>query len=187
MIKIAAFLLMCALSARAGVPSQPRVYSTGFSIVIKLGAELYSALPANYSGQLDSQTIALQPQDLPVLAPVSTTDQTRAVRQVCLSAGFIDMVNHICHAKAIDRIEKGYFDRYVKNLAESCASNPSAQAPNIVNPRYWTVDVMNDQLSYFNQVIGLLTAINLFSSLSWPLHQILRQPCHRGRYNGRNQ
>ena len=83
------------------------------------------------------------------------------MRQVCLSAGFIDMVNHICHAKAIDRIEPGFFDNYVKNLAQLSASDPSASAPKIVNPRYWHDDVMNDQLSYFNQVIGFVMALNL--------------------------
>jgi hypothetical protein len=129
-------------------------------MVLKLAAELYEALPPNYSGQLDSQSVALQPQQLPVVGPVATTEDTRALRQVCLSAGFIDMVNHVCHAKAIDRIEPGYFDTYVKNMAQLCANDPSAQAPNIVNSRYWNDDVMNDQLSYFNQVIGFVTALN---------------------------
>jgi hypothetical protein len=71
------------------------------------------------------------------------------------------MVNHICHAKAIDRIEPGYFDQYVRNVAQLSAGDPQAPAPNIVNPRFWKDDVMNDQLSYFNQVIGFLTAVNL--------------------------
>jgi hypothetical protein len=160
-IKIAIILLTFAFSVRADVLPPPRVYTTGFSIVIKLGGELYAALPANYSEQLDAQAIAFQPQELPVVAPIATIDDKHALRQVCLSAGFIDLVNHICHAKAIDRVEPGYFDQYVKNVAQLCAGDALAQAPNIVNPRYWTDDVMNDQLSYFNQVIGFLTAINL--------------------------
>src|ERR1700683_2801757 len=149
------------LRARAEVVSTPRAYPSGFSIVIKLGDELYEALPANYSEQVAAQAIALQPQDSPVVAPIATPEDKRPIRQVCLSAGFIDLVNHICHAKAIDRIEPGFFDRYVKNVAELFAGDETAQAPNIVNPKYWTDDIINDQLSYFNQVIGLVTAINL--------------------------
>ena len=161
MIRIAVVLLFLAISIRAEVSPQPHTYAAGFSIVIKLGGELYAALPANYSGLIDAQAVALQPQDLPVVAPISTTEDNRAMRQVCLSAGFIDMINHICHAKAIDRIEPGYFDQYVRNVAQQCTGDTPAPAPNIVNPRFWKDDVMNDQLSYFNQVIGFLTAVNL--------------------------
>jgi hypothetical protein len=150
-----------AFSALADDLTPPRVYTTGFSIVIRLAGELYEALPPCYGSQLDAQTVALQPQDLPVVAPISTTEDKHVLRQVCLSAGFIDLVNHICHAKAIDRVQPGYFDTYVKNVSQLYTDDAFAQAPNIVDPRFWTDDVMNDQLSYFNQVIGLLTAINL--------------------------
>ncbi|HEY3853249.1 MAG TPA: hypothetical protein VGO67_02525 [Verrucomicrobiae bacterium] len=161
MIRIAVILLALAFSAKAEILVQPHAYPSGFSVVLKLASELCEALPDCYSGQLNSKAVAFQTQQFPVVAPVTTTEETRATRQVCFSAGFIDMVNHICHAKAIDRIEPGYFDSYVKNLAQLCASDPLAAAPNIVSPRYWKDDVMNDQLSYFNQVIGFVTALNL--------------------------
>lgn len=147
--------------SRADELPLPRVYATGFSIVIKLARDLYLDLPTNWSEHLDAQVVALQPQDFPFVAPVAATDENGALRQVCLSAGLIDMVNHICHAKAIDRIRPGYFDRYAKNVARLCAGGVFAQAPDIVVPRYWAVDVMNDQQSYFNQAICFLTAINL--------------------------
>jgi hypothetical protein len=35
------------------------------------------------------------------------------------------------------------------------------QAPNIVDDRYWTEPVMNDQASFFNQMMGMTMAINL--------------------------
>jgi hypothetical protein len=158
--RVGILLLALSASGLADVASVPQVYPNGFSIVIKIAGELYASLPAKYGAQLDAQTIALQPQELPVVAPVSTTDDNRVLRQVCLSAGFIDVVNHICHAKAIDRIEPGFFDHYVKIMAELYATNPAAAPPNIVKPCFWSEDVMNDQISYFNQAIGLLTAIN---------------------------
>jgi hypothetical protein len=161
MIRIGVILLALAFSAKAELLAQARAYPSGFSVVLKLASELCEALPTCYSGQLNAQPVALQPQQMPVVAPFATTEDARAMRQVCLSSGFIDMVNHICHAKAIDRIEPGFFDKYVKNLAQLCASDASAASPNIVNARYWSDDVMNDQLSYFNQVIGFVTALNL--------------------------
>jgi hypothetical protein len=160
-IRIGIFLLALTLPGFARVAPKSGAYTSNFGVVLRLGGELYEALPPKYGDQLDAQAIALQPQDLPIVAPIATTDDNRVLRQVSLSAGFIDMVNHICHAKAIDRIQPGYFDHYVKNIAQLCSSNDIAAAPAIVEPRFWTPEVMNDQQSYFNQVIGLVTAINL--------------------------
>jgi hypothetical protein len=160
-IRIGLLLLALTLPGFGNVSPESGVYTSSFGVVLRLGGELYDALPPKYGEQLDAQAIALQPQDLPIVAPIATTDDNRVLRQVCLSAGFIDMVNHICHAKAIDRIQPGYFDHYVKNVAQLCSSNAVAPAPAIVEPRFWTLEVMNDQQSYFNQVIGLVTAINL--------------------------
>ena len=78
-------------------------------MAIKLGGELYEALPAKFAGQVEAQTIILQPQDAPVVTPIAITEENRVVRQVSLSAGMIDMINHICHAKAIDRVTARIF------------------------------------------------------------------------------
>ncbi len=159
--KIATILLALAIAAQADDLHPPRVYSTGFSIVIKLARDLCSDLPTNYAAQLDPQVVALQPQNQPVIAPIAATDDNRAIGQVCLSAGLIDLVNHICHAKAIDRIQPGFFDQYAKNVARQCMGDVFAQAPDIVASRFWAIDVMNDQQSYFNQTISFLTAVTL--------------------------
>jgi hypothetical protein len=138
----------------------PRPYPSGFSLVLKLGGELSESLSPKFSKQIDPPQIALQPQDSPVLSPIATTDENKIVRQVAMSAGFIDLINHICHAKAVDHIQPGYFDQYIKNLAEETGGG-IMQAPRIVDARYWTDDVINDQMSYFNQMIGFMMALNL--------------------------
>ena len=81
--------------------------------------------------------------------------------RVVISAGFIDLINHIAHAKAIDRIQPGYFEGYVLNLGRQTASDAPPDLPGMVDPRYWKDDVMNDQMTYFNQMIGMALAINL--------------------------
>lgn len=159
--RVGVLLLAAVLSAAADVNPSVGVYPSGFSRAIKLGGELCEALPQKFADQLSSEVIALQPQDTPVVTPIAVTGDNRVIRQVTLSAGFIDMVNHICHAKAVDRIQPGFFDQYVKNFAQLSVANAAAAPPPIVEPRYWTDDVMNDQLSYFNQMIGLVTAINM--------------------------
>jgi hypothetical protein len=156
-----ALLLLVVLAAAAEVNPPPGTYPSGFSRAIKLGGELCEALPQKFADQLNPEVIALQPQDVPVVTPIAVTGDNKVTRQVILSAGFIDMVNHVCHAKAVDRIQPGFFDQYVKNFAQLSAANIAAPPPPIVEARFWTDDVMNDQLSYFNQMIGLVTAINL--------------------------
>lgn len=161
-VKITAciLLLAMALPLMADVAAPP-VYQSGFSMTIRLGRELSDALPPELREQLDPQVVTLQMQDSPLVAPLTLTEENHVLRQVSLSAGFIDLINHIAHAKAIDRIQPGYFEQYVRNFAALSTSDAAAQPPSIVDPRYWTENVMNDQIGYFNQMISLVMAINL--------------------------
>ncbi|HEY3854427.1 MAG TPA: hypothetical protein VGO67_08555 [Verrucomicrobiae bacterium] len=151
-------LLAVIFNTPCNAAEQSRAYQSGFSIVLKLGGELSEALPDKFGKQIDAPAIALQPQDSPVVSPIATTE-TKLTRQVVMSAGFIDLINHLCHAKAIDHIQPGYFDQYVKNLAAGTGGGVT-QAPNIVEARFWTDNVINDQMSYFNQMIGFMMALN---------------------------
>jgi hypothetical protein len=152
--------LTSVFSAVCNAGEPPRAYESSFTIVLNLGKDLSESLPANFSAIIDPQAIALQAEESPVVAPIVTTEDNSIVRQVALSAGFIDLVNHICHARAADNIEPGFFDRYIKNLAQ-CSDGEMAQPPSIEDPRFWTDDVRNDQRSYFNQMIGFIVAVNL--------------------------
>jgi hypothetical protein len=159
-IQIGALLLAIAFPAMAGVaPSS--VYSSGFSMTIRLGRELSEALPTEFRDQLDPQVVTLQLQDLPLVLPLTVTEENHVLGQVSLSAGFIDLANRVAHAKAIDHVQPGYFAQYVKNFALLSASDATAPPPNIVDARYWTENVMSDQIGYFNQIISLVMAINL--------------------------
>jgi hypothetical protein len=151
-------LIATGLPVRAEVATAP-VYHNGFSATIKLGRELSEALPNDLHDQLDPQVVTLQMEDSPVVAPLTVTEENHVLRQVSLSAGFIDLVNHIAHAKAIDRVQKGYFQQYIRNFA--LLSSGDSTFPNIVEPRYWSEDIMNDQLGYFNQIVSTVMAINL--------------------------
>lgn len=127
-------------------------------MALKLGTELQEALPAKFGTQLDSQPIVLQPQDFPVVSPIATGAAASAQRQVCISAGLISLLNHLCHALAIDHVQPGYFNQYVENF---CRAGPNPTPPEIVDARYWTDDILNDQMSYFNQMVGFIMALNL--------------------------
>src|SRR5208283_2797952 len=136
-------------------------YPSGFSVALDRGGDLYEALPAKFGNQLAPQPVTLQPQDLPQITPIASKNESKVLRQVSVSAGFIDLVNHLAHAKAIDRVQPGFFDQYVQNLARTAGDDSSIQLPVMVDPRFWKDDVLNDQSSYFNQMIGMMVAINL--------------------------
>jgi hypothetical protein len=157
---IAAIFLAGAMAAAADSDAPLRAYPSGFSVALDRGDDLSQALPEKFGKDLAAQPIALQPQDVPQITPIESRDETKVLRQVSVSAGFIDLVNHLSHAKAIDRIQPGFFDQYVQNLARA-ASDDSVQLPVMVDARYWQDDVLNDQASYFNQMIGMMVAINL--------------------------
>jgi hypothetical protein len=158
---VAALFLAAALSAAGDDAAPQRAYPSGFSVALDRGGDLCEGLPAKFGNQFAPQPIALQPQDLPQITPIASRDENKVLRQVSVSAGFIDLVNHLSHAKAIDRIQPGFFDQYVQNMARTAGDDFSVQLPVMVDPRFWKDDVLNDQASYFNQMIGMMVAINL--------------------------
>src|SRR6185436_19418580 len=96
----------------------------------------------------------------PMIRAGEIADEDKPMRAVFVSRGFIDLANRVSHAKAIDRLEKGYYLKYVTVLAES-GDKPLGELPGIRNSRYWTDDIMNAQRSYFNQIVATSIAIKL--------------------------
>jgi len=140
------------------------VYPSGMKVALQIGSDLYDSLDAKYRDKLQAPPICAVSVDAPELAPVEKNDENKALGQIAISVGFVDLINHIAHAKAIDHIQPGYFQQYMSSLASESVSGTPPQAPNIVEDRYWTDDVMNEQASYFNQMMGMTMAINLSHS-----------------------
>jgi hypothetical protein len=158
-IHACAMALAFGVSALGDATPPAHSYTSGFSAAMKIGEGLYEALPEKFGNQIFAQPVALQPQDMPVISPVLTTDESKAEREVSISAGFIDLMNHVAHAKAIDKIQPGFFDAYIRNLSRM--TGEPYVLPDMVDARYWTDDVMDEQISYFNQMMSMLVAINL--------------------------
>jgi hypothetical protein len=158
---VVASCLVLELPGYALTNSTPHVYPSGVQVALQIGSDLYDSLDAKYRNKLQAPAICAVPVDAPELAPVEKNDENKSLGQVFVSVGFVDLINHIAHAKAIDNIEPGYFEQYMSELARETASGTPPEAPSIVEDRYWTDDVMNEQASYFNQMMGMTMAINL--------------------------
>ena len=147
--------------ALAAAGTAAHVYSSDFTQARRLCGDLYETLDPKYQKSLHPEPIKLEAMQAPIIVPVEGADENKSLREVKISAGFIDLINHIAHAKAIDRIQPGYFEQYILNLSRPADNDAPPAPPNMVDNRFWTDDVMNDQASFFNQIIGLTVALNL--------------------------
>lgn len=147
--------------AAAELADEKHSYTSGFSTVLKIGKALNESLAVKAREQIHPQPVTLDLWDMPTVRPADLFEDGRPFGQVLISAGFIDLINHVSHAKAIDKIERGYFQKYILSLAEESGERELKELPNISNPRFWNDDVMNAQLSSFNQMAGMIVAINL--------------------------
>jgi hypothetical protein len=144
----------------AATNSATRVYPSGIDAAVQIGTDLYDSLDAKYRKKLQEPPVCTVPLDAPALAPVERSGESKAGCQVTISVGFVDLINHIAHAKAIDRVQPGFFDQYMTDLAGETATGTTPEARNIVGDRYWTAAIMNEQAGYFNQMMGMTMAIN---------------------------
>jgi hypothetical protein len=136
-------------------------YQTGYSATMKLGTDLFNSLKEKYRSQISTQPISLETDVKPSIKPMEYPDEKEPIRMVFISVGFLDLINHVAHAKAIDKIDPGYFEKYLLDLAEEQGETSLKEPPKIADKRFWTDDIMNEQLSNFNQMTGMLVAMNL--------------------------
>jgi hypothetical protein len=160
---ILSLLLVCALEASGSAPpaAEEFGYKSGYSTMIRLGRDLYNALKPEAKEVISSQPISFQTDATPYVRLLYYDDEPNPVRGVWVSAGFVDLVNNIAHAKAIDRIQKGYFAKYVELLSAEKGDKPLMRLPNDNNPAFWSEDMLNEQLSNFNSIVGMVVAVKL--------------------------
>jgi hypothetical protein len=147
------------LSSLGGASPPIQSYANGFTVALHIGESLYQALPSRLGDQVSPQPVTVLSLEQPMIAPLTRADETGVSHEVSISVGLIDLMNHVSHAKAVDRFEPGYFDRYIKNI--SMDNLDHLNLPDIVEARYWTDNVKNYQMTYFNQMVSVLMAINL--------------------------
>lgn len=133
------------------------------STIMKFGIELYRGLKPEYKPMVHVIPLNIETDVTPFirLEELKSPDLPQPMRSVFISAGFIDLVNNVAHAKAIDKIEKRYFEKYVLSLAEETGEKELHELPNLSNAKYWTQNMLNEQASNFNQIVGVVAGINL--------------------------
>jgi hypothetical protein len=149
------------LAQTTDASASQHTYSTDYNTIKQLGTDLYESLKPSFRAQITQNPIWFVDDARPYIRPFHFESDNNAQNVVYVSKGFIQLVNNIAHAKAIDKFEPGFFNRYLKQLAEDKSGLLVPELENISDAHYWTDDVMNEQMSYFNQIVGVVAAINL--------------------------
>src|SRR5687767_11371247 len=93
------FMALLPISAKAADPAPP-FYKSGYSSVMKLGKDLYSALSPKDQEFVSPQPISIETEVAPTIRLLYFPEEPRPIRGVWISAGFIDLINNIAHAQA---------------------------------------------------------------------------------------
>lgn len=162
-LSLLGFLLLATSLVAQPSTELPTYRRGGFSSINQLGRALFKALKPVYRDQIHFLPVSLETEPLPFvrLEEYKDPDSGKVMRMAFVSVGFIQLINNVAHAKAIDKIEKGFFDKYVALLAQEKGDKFLSPIPNIQNPAYWTDDMMNEQESNFSQMAGILLGIEL--------------------------
>lgn len=136
-------------------------YKSGYTSIEKLGVDLYKALSPKDRALINPRPISIETEAAPYVKMLFYPDDTKPIRGIWISMGFIDLVNHIAHAKAIDTVKKGYFKDYIQRLGKETGKTELQPLPGIENPAYWTDDMLNEQLSNFNSIVGIVAGVEL--------------------------
>lgn len=159
----AAVTMLFCTCANGQNQSPTHTYPSGVKAALQIESDLYNSLDDKYRTKVVAPPEISGSMAERELAKVekSENDMAKALRQASISANFVDFINHVAHAKAVDKIQPGFFDKYMAGLANDPATGAVPPAPNIVDDKFWTDDVMNDQASYFNQMMSMTVAMNL--------------------------
>lgn len=131
--------------------------------MVTMGQTLYKGISPKYRPLVYSRPVNLQTDLVPYVRPevIEYPDMKEPWRVVFISVGFVELVNYVAHAKAIDAVEKGFFQNYVLSLASAVAEKGIPQLPRITDRRWWTDPMVNAQESDFNQMVGIVLAIEI--------------------------
>jgi hypothetical protein len=152
------FFAFSLISAEEG--GQP-LYKTGFAAVVKIGTEIQKVIDEKYKNVVNEIPVFLETDLMPSIKPVEYPGPNGPMRAVFISAGFIDLVNLVAHAKAIDSVQKGYFENYVLLLSKETGAKELSPLPDGNDKKFQTDDILNSQRSYFNQMVAMVLAIEL--------------------------
>jgi hypothetical protein len=153
----AAFLGALAVITTSAAESSNH-YDTGFTTLQRIAGDLHRALVVEKRAELLSTAVLLENPGTPYLQ-LQKMSGTNA-QAVFVSQALIDVLNYVSHAKAVDQVDSGFFEKAVEGLARQNARELRG-LPQPTHTNAWAFNTMNWQMSHFNQMAAGLTAVQM--------------------------
>lgn len=144
----------------AAEPPLKAGYESGVPNVLKIAGDLHVALAPKQQQLVQAQPVYLEKLTTPCIAPVEVASGPNPQHTVQFSAGFIELVNAVAHARALTEPGNDFVKAYAARLAAAKDVLPSV-AQGLPPEKAWGFDTMNVQAGQFNQLAGALVAIDL--------------------------
>jgi hypothetical protein len=148
-------LLAGTSASRAAAPDE----LTGFSETMRVADQLFQSLDEKKRKDVAPHPLALETELKPYVRSGEFTHDGQTLKLVYVSAGFLELVRNIAHAKAIEAVEPGYFQKYVALLSTDQTSVPAL--PNGDDAKFKTEAILGKRQDYYGQMIGMVMGIEL--------------------------
>src|SRR5262245_15648590 len=122
-------------------------YEMGFRNVTNINADLVRALEPSKRRQVSSNTLLLRSVRLPCVAGFPGENPDAPGQPVRISSCFVDFINRVAHAKAVDEGQRGFFLRYTSRLGEDPRTTLAPDFDALLPERAWNFNTMNRQAS----------------------------------------
>jgi hypothetical protein len=161
MKKLVQFALAAtALASIALNAASPDPFS-GFSETIRVGNALYESLDPKRQAGLSPHPIALETEPTPYVRAGGFSFNGQRLKVVVVSTGFVELMRRVAQARAFDAAEPGYFERYLGLLSDTDPAKGIPELPNGTDQRFKTEDLLNNQRTYFAQMVSMVVAVEL--------------------------
>jgi hypothetical protein len=149
-LSIVRLTALLACLASPALLAEDRYAKTGAEAVSRIANDIYEALDAKPRGVLTRHDVMVKPEGAAFLTQGAAGDKGVVV----FSSGFVELMNRLAHAKAIEKVSKGYFEKYVLSLGDAPQELPGGS-----DSRYWDTKLLDEQASSFSQMVGMMVAI----------------------------
>ena len=127
----------------------------------ELSHELYEALDSEQGKYVSSVPILIGMEPGVSIQWVAGSPGQDHKGRVLLSAGCLELMAGLAHAKAMDRVQPGFFTLYAVRLATNTNATESAVLADIAKAKRRAETLANDEASNFRELIGMAVAIEL--------------------------
>ena len=126
-----------------------------------LAGQLTDALSANQKKFVPEDAVRIENSISPFVKPTERIRDGKFVPMVTISEGFIALANQVSYARARNSSTKGYFDQFIQNLAKESGEQALTEPAELTDRTRWTLQLSNDQLTQFNQIVATVIAMDL--------------------------